>query len=154
MDYKIKQITARLFYNLRGRIEGEISCQGTGVGNEKTTRQIVHWAGATSLGRVLTGWVAGRRHGMTNTQRLQGSDWEFISMILNPSAAGTCPGFPGNTNNQGADLCFWFLRIYGTCHHHGNNDALQTSAKVLMNEHLIFFALDFRLKLYTKTHIS
>lgn len=34
------------------------------------------------------------------------------------------------------------------------SDALQTSTKVLMNEHPIFFALDFRLKLYSKTHIS
>lgn len=35
-----------------------------------------------------------------------------ISTTLNPSAAGTFPGFPGNTNNQETDLFFRFLRLY------------------------------------------
>lgn len=43
-----------------------------------------------------------------------------ISTTLSPSAAGTFPGFPGNINNQEADLFFRFLRLYESCHHHGS----------------------------------
>lgn len=43
-----------------------------------------------------------------------------ISTTVSPLATGTFPGFPGNTNNQEADLFFIFLRLYESCHHHGS----------------------------------